>query len=33
MLKADPVDDLDTPIREFMEWERCHQSFNQEDRI
>ena len=33
MVKGDPVDDLDTPMREFMEWERCPQSFNQEDRI
>ena len=29
-MKGDPVDDLDTPMREFMEWEGCPQSFNQE---
>ena len=33
MVKGDPVGDLDTPMREFMEWEGCPQRFNREDRI
>ena len=33
MVKSDPVDDLDIPMREFMEWEGCPQSFNREDGI
>ena len=33
MVKGDPVGDLDTPMREFMKWEGCPQSFNREDRI
>ena len=33
MVKGDPVEDLYTPMREFMEWEGYPQSFNREDRI
>ena len=33
VVKGDPVGDLDTPMREFMEWEGCPQSFNREGRI
>ena len=33
VVKGDPVGDLDTPMREFMEREGCPQSFNREDRI